>query len=135
MKQHEPLTRFEVASLCPVVVEVARQGDHTAIQILKEAGIELGRLAVAVIKRLGMEQETFAIVPYGGVFNAGDLIMNSFTDTCLAVAPHAVIASLRFGPEVGAALIALNEIGVEINQKIIRAVEITSQNLPASAIK
>ncbi len=135
VKQHEPLTRFEVASLCPVVVEVARQGDHTAVLILKEAGIELGRLAIAVIKRLGMEQESFAIVPYGGVFNAGELVMNSFTDTCLAVAPHAVIAPAKFGPEVGAALIALNEIGVEINQRIIRAVEITSKNLPSPEIK
>ncbi len=33
MDHHEPLTRAEVASLCPVVVEVARQGDHTAKKI------------------------------------------------------------------------------------------------------
>lgn len=135
VEHHEPLTRVEVASLCPVVVEVARQGDYTAIRILREAGVELGRLAVAVIKRLGMEQESFAIVPYGGVSKAGELVMNSFSDTCLAIAPHATIASPRFEPEVGAVLIALNEIGVEIDQRIIRAVETTSQNLPALGIE
>lgn len=135
VEHNEPLTRVEVASLCPVVVDVARKGDYTAIRILREAGVELGRLAVAVIKRLGMEQESFAIVPYGGVFKAGELVMNSFSDTCLAIAPHATIASPRFEPEVGAVLIALNEIGVEIDQRIIRAVETTSQNLPALGIE
>jgi N-acetylglucosamine kinase-like BadF-type ATPase len=130
VKHHEPLMRVEVASLCPVVVKVAYQGDRTAIQILREAGVELGRLAVAVIKRLGMEDEAFAIVPYGGVVNAGRLVMDSFTDTCLAVAPHAAIVPPRFGPAVGAVLIALNEIGVEINDGIICAVERTSKKFP-----
>ena len=116
LERHEPLTRAEVAGLCPVVVEVARQGDQTAIRILREAGVELGRLAVAVIKRLRMEQETFAIVPFGGVFKAGELIMKSFTETCLAAAPQATIIQPRFEPVVGAVLIALNEIGVEIDQ-------------------
>jgi hypothetical protein len=60
--------------------------------------------------------------------------MNSFTDTCLAIAPHATIASPRFEPEVGAVLIALNEIGVAIDQRIIHAVETTSQNFPALGI-
>lgn len=130
VEHQEPLTRVEVASLCPVVVEMARKGDRTAIQILREAGVELGRLAVAVIKRLSMEDEAFAIAPYGGVVNAGRLVIDSFTDTCLAVAPHATIVFPRFGPEVGAVLIALNEIGVEINQGIIRTVEMTSQKFP-----
>jgi N-acetylglucosamine kinase-like BadF-type ATPase len=49
-----------------MVVAVAKQGDRIALQILRDAGCELGRLAVAVIKRLGMEADKFAIVPFGG---------------------------------------------------------------------
>jgi N-acetylglucosamine kinase-like BadF-type ATPase len=135
VKQHEPLTRVEVAGLCPVVVDVARRADPIAIQILKEAGRELGRLAVAVIRRLGMQDESFAIVPYGGVIRAGRLVLDSFTATCMAVAPHAKIILPRFGPEVGAVLIALDEIGIEIKQEIIHAVELTSGKFPALEFK
>ena len=126
----EPLTRHEVASLCPVVVKVARQGDRVALQILKEAGTELGRLAAAVINRLGMQNEEFAIVPFGGVFKTGGPILEPFQEICLKVAPKAKLAYSKFEPEVGAILIALNEIGVEIDEPILSAIERSSQNFP-----
>jgi N-acetylglucosamine kinase-like BadF-type ATPase len=126
----EPLTRHEVASLCPIVGKVAQQGDRVAIQILKEAGNELGRLAVAVINRLGMQNDEFAIVPFGGVFNIGEPILQPFHEICLKVAPNAEIAYSKFEPEVGAVLIALNEIGVGIDEPILSTLEISSQNYP-----
>jgi hypothetical protein len=128
----ESLTRHEVASLCPVVGKVARQGDQVALQILKEAGIELGRLAAAVINRLGMQAEEFAIVPFGGVFKTGELILEPFQEICRKVAPKAKIAYSKFEPEVGAVLIALTEIGVEIGEPILSQIERSSQNFPKS---
>jgi N-acetylglucosamine kinase-like BadF-type ATPase len=121
--RHEPLTRYEVATLCPVVVEVARQGDWKAIQILTEAGVELGRLALAVIKRLGMQDDEFAVLPFGGVFQAGELVLGPLRDTVLEVAPRARLVRPRFEPVVGAALLALDEIGVHAGRQIIEAVE------------
>lgn len=126
----EPLTRSEVARLCPLVVEVARQGDRIALQILKEAGIELGRLATAVIQRLGMQAESFAIVPFGGVFKAGELILEPFRQTCLATAPGATITLPRFEPEVGAILIALAELGVSIDAPLLATIESSSHEFP-----
>jgi len=126
----EPLTRHEVASLCPVVREVAQQGDRVALQILKVAGTELGRLAAAVINRLGMQNEEFAIVPFGGVFKTGELILEPFREVCLRVAPKALIAYSKFEPEVGAVLIALNEIGVGIDEPILSVIERSSKNYP-----
>ena len=126
----EPLARHEVASLCPVVGKVARQGDQVALQILKGAGTELGRLAAAVINRLGMQDEEFAIVPFGGVFRTGELILESFSEICLKVAPKAKITYSKFEPEVGAVLIALNKIGVEIDSSILSTLERSSQEFP-----
>ena len=126
----EPLTRHEVASLCPIVGKVAQQGDRVALQILNEAGYELGRLAVAVINRLGMHNDEFAIVPFGGVFNIGEPILQPFNELCLKVAPNAEIAYSKFEPEVGAALIALNEIGVGIDEPILNTLDLSSQNFP-----
>ncbi len=104
-------------------------------RFLWEAGVELGRLAAAVIERLRMEDEMFAIVPFGGAFKAGELVMKSFSETCRAAAAHVAIIPPRFEPVVGAGLIAINQIGVEIDQRIMQAVEITSRNFPALVIE
>jgi N-acetylglucosamine kinase-like BadF-type ATPase len=129
--RHEPLTRYEVASLCPVVAQAARQGDWKAIEILQAAGRELGRLGVAVVQRLGMQAEEFAVLPFGGVFRAGELVLGSCRETILAVAPCAHLVLPRFEPVVGAALLALDEIGVAIGDPILRAVEESSADFPA----
>mgnify|MGYP003881716817 CR=1 FL=1 len=127
----EPLKRHEVASLCPIVVRVARQGDWKALEILEEAGRELGRLGVAVIKRLGMEKDEFVVVPFGGVFKAGELVLRSFKKTIHAVASKARVVRSKFEPEVGAVLLALNDIGVIIDDQIIDAIERSSVNFPS----
>lgn len=124
--RNEPLARHQVATLCPVVVDVARQGDWKAIEILKGAGLELGRLATAIITRLGMEEDEFAVVPFGGVFRAGELVLRSFEQTVTAVAPHARIVKPKFEPVVGAVLLALSDIGVVTGGQVIRAIEQTS---------
>jgi len=123
---NEPLARHQVATLCPVVVDVARQGDWRAVEILNEAGLELGRLAAAIISRLGMEEDEFVVVPFGGVFRAGELVLRSFEKTVTALAPHARIVKPRFEPVVGAVLLALSEIGVVMDDQVIRAIEQTS---------
>jgi N-acetylglucosamine kinase-like BadF-type ATPase len=133
--RNEPLTRYEVATLCPVVEEVARQGDWKAIEILKEAGYELGRLGVAIITSLGMVNDEFAVVPFGGVFRAGELVLGSFGETILTVAPGAVIVKPKFEPAVGAVLLALRELGVVISGQVIRAVEQTSSGISACRVR
>jgi hypothetical protein len=127
----EPLTRSEIAALCPQVVEVARQGDRVACQILYNAGEELGRLAAAVIMRLEMAGDEFAIVPFGGVFKAGELILHSFRQVCLAAAPHATVVLPKYEPEVGAVLLALHEIGIAVDGEVTGAIEASATCFPA----
>ncbi|MGB2963838.1 MAG: BadF/BadG/BcrA/BcrD ATPase family protein [Anaerolineales bacterium] len=132
--RNEPLTRYEVASLCPVIEKIALEGDKTAIEIFNKAGIELGRLAVAVIKRLEMEDERFAVIPFGGVFRANNLILDSFQKTILSTASKALVVKPQFEPVVGGVLLALNQIGVEINKKVIKTLEKSSSNFPACCV-
>lgn len=129
-KNAEPLARHEVASLCTVVGDVALEGDRIAIQILKDAGTELARLARAVIRRLGMQDDHFAIVPFGGVFRIGDPVLKPFHELCLKEAPRARIISPKFEPEVGAVILALNRIGVVIDDSILNTIERSSYNFP-----
>lgn len=125
-----PLTRYEVASLCPVVEKVARAGDKKALEIFNQAGIELARLALAVIKRLGMERDQFAVIPFGGVFRANDLVLGSFRKTLLATASRAKLIRPRYEPVVGGIFLALDQIGVQIQDSIILSIEESSENFP-----
>jgi len=132
-KQREaqaPLTRHEIAGLCPEVVGAARQGDRAARRILEVAGRELGRLGAAVIKRLGMGQDTFAVVPFGGVFKAGELVLGAFRETVAATAPHAQVALPQFEPVVGAVLVALDDLGMPIDLPVIQAIEQSAARFP-----
>jgi N-acetylglucosamine kinase-like BadF-type ATPase len=130
-----PLARHEVATLAPVVARVAQQGDWKAIEILKQAGYELGRLGVAIVRRLAMEEDAFVVVPFGGVFRAGELVLGSFRETILATARRAEVVRPRFEPVVGAVLLALNEIGVAIDSQITEAIERSSADLAGSSIE
>jgi hypothetical protein len=70
-------------------------------------------------------------VPFGGVFKAGELVLASFRETVLAVSPGALVVRPRFEPVVGAVLLALNELGLEIGHPIMAAVERSSMSFPA----
>ncbi len=129
--RQKPLSRYEVAGLCPVVAQVARQGDGKAAEILREAGYELGRLGVAVIKRLGMETDEFAVVPFGGVFRIGEPVLQSFRETISSIAARARVVEPQFEPVVGAALLALNDIGAAIDDHTIAAIARSSIHFPA----
>ena len=130
-----PLTRTEVASLCPVVKKVAQRGDKTAIGIFNRAGVELGRLATAVIKRLEMENDQFAVVPFGGVFQAGEIVLDSCRNTLLKTAPKAKLIKPKYEPVVGGILLALDTYGVKINDSIISAIENSSKTYRQTIIR
>lgn len=123
------MERHEIAALVPVVVETAKEGDKVARNILSEAGKELGLAATAVIKGLRMEKESFDVAPVGGVFKAGALILNSFEEVVMKTAPKCRIVSPRFEPVVGAVLMALREIGVEIDDKLVKSIKATLTNI------
>jgi glucosamine kinase len=128
--RRESLRRHGVAGLCPVVVSVARRGDGQAAEILRHAGHELGRLAAAVIRRLRMGTESFAVVPFGGVFKAGEPVLGPFAETIFDAAPRAEIVHPRFGPEAGAVLLAIERIGIGVEADIIAMFERSAERMP-----
>jgi len=68
------------------------------------------------------------------VFRAGELVLGAFRDTVLAVAPGAAVVKPRFEPVVGAVLQALNELGVDIGDPVVKAVERSSTRFPACQV-
>jgi N-acetylglucosamine kinase-like BadF-type ATPase len=117
------MAQYEVAALSPVVVEVATQGDAKAQSILAEAGQELALAAQAVIRKLEMADDEFAIIPFGSVFKAGELLLASFREAILKVAPRAKIVLPRYESVVGTLLVAMRQGGVPIDQILTKIEE------------
>jgi N-acetylglucosamine kinase-like BadF-type ATPase len=97
----------EIAGYCRLVVEAAKSGDEIALEILTSAGRELGLAVTSVIKRLGMESETFPVAYIGSTFHAGELLISPMRAIIDNVAPHANIQKPLHSPVIGAAKLAM----------------------------
>ncbi len=96
----------EIARLSGITVEAAREGDKVAREILKDAARELAVATIAVIEQLRMERDEFQVAYVGGVFEAGDLILDPFREEIQSFAPHAKVAPPIDPPVIGAAKMA-----------------------------
>lgn len=100
------MTNDRIAGFGRSVVEAARARDAAAREIVQEAGRELGAAAVAVVERLGMERERFPIGYVGGVFSAGNLVLEPLRKAVARAAPYAHLAPPVVAPAEAAARMA-----------------------------
>jgi len=113
---------YEVAALAPVVAEASAGGDDVATCILIEAGVDLGEATAAVIRRLQLRGR-FTVAKTGGVFQLGEPIRSTFERTVRKVAPECNISPARFEPAAGAAFLALRELGVAVDEPLLKRTE------------
>jgi len=97
------MTNDRIAGFSRLVIQAARGGDEVASHILRDAGRELGKAAVTVIRKLKMEQDPFQVAFIGGVFAAGEFVIGPLREEINRVAKRAFIAEPRFSPTVAAA--------------------------------
>jgi len=95
-----------IAGFSRFVTEAAKAGDAVAIEILREAGEELGNAAVAVIKKLGLGKERFPVGCVGSVFLAGPLLTDSMSKLIHTHAPNAYLTKPKRSPAHAACEIA-----------------------------
>lgn len=100
------MTNTRIAGYSRRVVVAARRRDAVAREIVEEAGRELASAAVAVIRKLKMERERFQVAYVGGVFEAGALILDAFTEEVALAAPRAHVAPPLLAPAEAAARMA-----------------------------
>lgn len=111
--------RTEIAKLSRVLSEAALKGDKEAIKIFNLAAEEAIDCINAVIKKLDFEDEETIYISYsGGVFNVGELITKPIEDVLLKDKRIKKIGPI-LDPVSGAALMALKNGGVVINDAII----------------
>jgi glucosamine kinase len=104
------MTNNRIAGFGRHVIEAAKRRDAVARAILDEAGRELARAAVAVVKKLKMERERFRVAYVGGVFAAGELVLAPLREEVAGVAPRAFLAPPVLAPAEAAARMASEQV-------------------------
>jgi N-acetylglucosamine kinase-like BadF-type ATPase len=112
----------DIAYLVPMVREAEAAGDEEAALVMAEAGAELGLVANAVIRRLGL-RGGFPVSLNGGVFKQPSGYIMAFEETVRREAPECVLIEPRMPPLLGSGLLALKSLGVAIDEALLRRVE------------
>lgn len=105
--------RFPPIDIVKLLFEAAEEGDETARRILRVQGEELGRAAVAVVRRLGMENDGFDVVLAGSILakGKGDFVHAPIREALKEAAPDASLVRLSVEPVVGAVWMAFEASG------------------------
>jgi N-acetylglucosamine kinase-like BadF-type ATPase len=102
-----------IAHLASVVIDAADEGDAVARGIVEHAGTSLGANAGLVARKLQMQGQTFEVVLAGSVLRSGSRILEQALKKELRrSAPSAFPVRLEVPPVVGAALRALENLGL-----------------------
>lgn len=104
------ITNERIAGFARNVIEAAKARDQVSRSIMVEAGTELGVAAAAVIRNLNMQDELFQVAYVGGVFAAGEMLLEALRSELAGVAPRAFLAPPRFLPAVAAARMARDQL-------------------------
>jgi N-acetylglucosamine kinase-like BadF-type ATPase len=116
------MSRTEIAALIEIVSLAAAQGDPTARRLLREAGKELGLMVAALMPRLKMADDAVTVGTVGGVFRAGRLVLRTFREVVQARAPRCNIIGPQAPNCVGAAITAMEDIGIEIHEGMVSSI-------------
>jgi N-acetylglucosamine kinase-like BadF-type ATPase len=104
------MSNERIAGFGKEVIKAAKEKDPVARAIIAEGGRELGIAAAAVIRNLKLERERFQVAYVGGVFLAGELVLDTLRKQIRLVAPNAYLAPPRYAPAVAAARMAREQL-------------------------
>lgn len=107
----EAFSRHRIAELAPIVVSFAGNGDAVARQIVTDAGERLAEIALGVLRQLDGADAPDTVYPVGGVFQAGEAILNPFRQRLQSAWSTAQIGEPRFPPVIGALIRAFEAEG------------------------
>jgi N-acetylglucosamine kinase-like BadF-type ATPase len=112
LENHTEGRHYIGAEAARLVFQVAEDGDPTARELIRWAGVELGELANAVIRQLEFENLEFDVVLAGSMFEGGPMLTDPMRETILELAPGARFVRLTVPPVIGAVLIGMQEGGL-----------------------
>lgn len=107
----------QLRTLSPLVFDVAEEGDEVAQSLIRAQGEELGISANVILRKLDLEDEDCDVVLGGSVFKGrGTLLIDTIREAVGRVNTAATVKRLDVPPVVGAALIAVDKSGIQVDR-------------------
>ncbi|MEM1507448.1 MAG: BadF/BadG/BcrA/BcrD ATPase family protein [Candidatus Bathyarchaeia archaeon] len=116
-KIYHEVTSTNIALLSRVVFSAARRGDRVAMKILRDAGEELGKAAVAIARRLFNKGERIVVGVSGGVFRADLTVWEHFKKYVSKRLPNVIFTPPVEHPVVGALIMGYKALNLEISDE------------------
>ncbi|MFB3879703.1 MAG: N-acetylglucosamine kinase [Armatimonadota bacterium] len=129
----EGFGRRQIAALAEVVDAEAEAGDRVARECVERAAGELAEIACEAIRELAMESLEFAAIGIGGVAQGSKLWWARVCERLRGCAPGVRPVIPPLPPAVGAALIALREMGVAWTPEVVRRATTSYRERAASS--
>ena len=112
------ISRERLASFAAKVAALAERGEVTSQKIMDGAAADLAELAEATAHRLALDR-SFNVSYSGGVFKSRRLLAG-FTANLAQRQPHATVVAPRFGPDLGALLLAYRQMGKRLTPTLLK---------------
>ncbi len=110
----------DVAAFAPLLIAAAQQGDAYSLNVLREGMQLLAECVAAVARKLSMADDACELALVGGVFKNGDLVIEPLRQAVRAVLPGCSVKLAELPPVHGACIVALQSIGVTVDEGVIR---------------
>lgn len=111
----------EIAKIAEEVAKACEEGDLEAMKIIDEAGVELARIVKTVIEKSGFKN--CEIHCFGGLFKTSKRILEKVRLEVEGEYPEVKVVKCMYRGITGAILMGLREMGIKINNEIIRNIE------------
>jgi len=118
------ITRERLASFTSQVNRLARDGNETAIAILWKAALQLAemvQMAAGCLNGRSADRQLARISYGGGVFKSR-ILFAEFSRSLKTALPQAEILKPRFGPDIGALLLAYRQGGINLTETLLKHV-------------
>jgi glucosamine kinase len=116
---HPQMPRAEIAGLAPLVLKAAQQGDALAQKIVKDGQNELAQLVEVAAHRLKFEPDDLHVTMTGGLAHSGDYFKRGIYAAIYTRLPGAHIQEPLLAPVLGAALLAIQLLGISLTPEVI----------------
>jgi len=123
------MSRTEIANLAPLVTQYANCGDRLAVDIVHKATNELRDLVRAVLENLVFSGEQVPLTITGSLGNSTGLFRDLMKTKIEMVSDRIIICKNQFEPVIGAALLSLKSLGIEITEDVFTEIEKSKRNV------
>jgi len=116
---HGRMDVTRIASLAPLVLRAAEEGDSVALDIIKRGAEELSRMAYVVAERLDFLEHPVLVTMVGGLVESNLFYKREIQQAIRRRLPQSVIKEPELPPVLGAVLLALESKGVSVSDPLI----------------